>query len=118
MNIIIIGTAYPYRGGLASYNERLARQFTAEGHNVVIKTFTFQYPGFLFPGKSQYIDGPAPAALKIERKVSSVNPLNWIKAGYQIRKEKPDILIFKYWLPFMAPCFGTIARISRSKTGR
>jgi glycosyltransferase involved in cell wall biosynthesis len=114
MNIIIIGTAYPFRGGLASFNERLATQFEAEGHNVVIKTFTIQYPGFLFPGKSQYINGPAPTALKIERKVSSVNPLNWISAGYQIRKERPDILIFKYWLPFMAPCFGTIARIAKS----
>lgn len=114
MNITIIGTAYPYRGGLAAYNERLARQFADEGHNVKILTFTLQYPGFLFPGKSQFLEGPPPANLYIERKISSVNPFNWISLGYKVKKEKPDLLIFKYWIPFMAPCFGTIARIVKS----
>jgi len=113
MKIIIIGTAYPYRGGLAAYNERLAREFVSEGNEVSILTFSLQYPGFLFPGKSQYIDGPAPEGLKIERRVNSVNPLNWLNLGLRIRREKPDILIFKYWLPFMAPCFGTIAWLAR-----
>lgn len=105
-----MGTAHPFRGGLASYNERLAKQFQDEGHDVEIYTFTTQYPNFLFPGKSQYSEEPAPKDLKITRKVSSVNPFNWIKVGNEIRRAKPDILIFKYWLPFMGPCFGTIAR--------
>lgn len=113
MNIVIIGTAYPYRGGLAAYNERLARQFVDEGSNVSVMTFTLQYPGFLFPGKSQYLDGPAPEGLKIERSVNSINPLNWISIGYRLKKAKPDLIIFKYWLPFMAPCFGTIAKVAR-----
>jgi len=113
MNIILVGTAYPYRGGLAAFNERLAVQFVLEGQNVTIVTFSLQYPSFLFPGKSQYLDAPPPENLSIKRLVNSVNPLSWIKAGNMIRKEKPDILIFKYWLPFMAPAFGTIARIAR-----
>ncbi|HUX95223.1 MAG TPA: glycosyltransferase [Bacteroidales bacterium] len=113
MKITIIGTAYPYRGGLAAYNERLAREFVTEGHNVTIVTFSLQYPSFLFPGKSQYLDGPAPEELNIRREVNSVNPFNWISTGRRIKKQNPDILIFKYWLPFMAPCFGTIARIVR-----
>lgn len=108
--IIIVGTAHPFRGGLASYNERLALQFQDEGHEVEIFTFTTQYPNFLFPGKTQYSEEPAPKNIKITRKVSSVNPLNWIKVGNEIKRLKPDILIFKYWLPFMGPCFGTIAR--------
>ncbi len=108
--IIILGTAHPFRGGLASYNERLALEFQNEGHNVEIITFTTQYPNFLFPGKSQFSEEPAPSNLRITRKVSSVNPFNWLKVGRHIRKERPDILIFKYWLPFMGPCFGTIAR--------
>jgi glycosyltransferase involved in cell wall biosynthesis len=114
MKITIIGTAYPYRGGLAAYNERLARQFAEEGHDVTILTFKLQYPGFLFPGKSQFLEGPAPTTIKIERKVNSVNPFNWLSIGYKLKSEKPDILIFKYWMPFMAPCFGTIARIVKS----
>jgi D-inositol-3-phosphate glycosyltransferase len=114
MKIVIIGTAYPYRGGLAAYNERLAKQFTDDGHEVTILTFTLQYPGFLFPGKSQLVEGPPPSSLKIERKVNSVNPFNWFFVGYRLKREKPDLLIFKYWIPFMAPCFGTIARIAKS----
>ncbi len=108
--IIIVGTAHPFRGGLASYNERLALQFQDEGHDVEIFTFTTQYPNFLFPGKTQYSEEPAPNNIKITRKVSSVNPMNWVKVGNEIKRLKPDILIFKYWLPFMGPCFGTIAR--------
>ena len=114
MNITIIGTAYPYRGGLAAYNERLAKEFVNEGHTVTILTFTLQYPGFLFPGKSQFLEGPAPVGIRIERKVNSINPFNWISVGHKIKRIKPDLLIFKYWIPFMAPCFGTIARIAKS----
>ena len=115
MKIIILGTAHPYRGGLASYNERLARQFISEGHDVKIFTFTLQYPGFLFPGKTQYTDNQAPVGINIARVLNSVNPFNWIKTGYRIRKERPDILVIKYWHPFMAPCFGTVARIAGRK---
>jgi D-inositol-3-phosphate glycosyltransferase len=113
MKIVIIGTAYPYRGGLAAYNERLALQFMNEGHEVSVMTFTLQYPGFLFPGKSQFLDGPAPTGIRIERCVNSINPFSWISTGRRLGKLKPDLIIFKYWLPFMAPCFGTIARIAR-----
>ncbi len=112
-NIIILGTAFPFRGGLAVYNERLAKAFQEEGNNVNIQTFKLQYPGFLFPGKTQYADWQAPSHLDIDASVNSINPLNWIKIGKKIKKLKPDILIIKYWLPFMAPCFGTIARIAR-----
>ncbi len=113
LHIVILGTSFPFRGGLAAYNERLARQFQAEGHTVSIYTFSLQYPGFLFPGKSQYADWAAPADLDIHVKVNSVNPLNWMKVGREIKKLNPDLLIIKYWLPFMAPCFGTIARIAK-----
>jgi len=119
MKVILLGTAHPYRGGLASYNERLARQFIYEGHDIEILTFTLQYPGFFFPGKSQYTDSPAPVGVKIVRILNSVNPVNWIRTGYRIKKENPDIILIKYWHPFMAPCFGTVARIAkRNKAGK
>jgi len=108
--IIIVGSAHPFRGGLATFNERLAEEFQKEGHEVVIYTFTLQYPPFLFPGKTQYSDSEKPD-LNIEISVNSINPFNWWKVGRKISKEKPNILIFKYWTPFMAPCFGKIARI-------
>jgi D-inositol-3-phosphate glycosyltransferase len=114
MKIISIGPAYPYRGGLASFNDRLAQQFSDEGHNIEIITFSLQYPRILFPGKTQYTDGPSPQGIKITRKLNSINPLNWIAVGLKIKREKPDILLVRFWLPFMAPCFGTIARIASS----
>jgi len=109
--IAIIGTAWPYRGGLSAYNERLARELIGMGHEVTIYTFTLQYPTFLFPGKSQYSDDSAPGDLKIVRKINSVNPFNWITAGLSIRRTSPGIVIIKYWLPFMGPAFGTILRL-------
>ncbi len=111
MKIVIVGTAYPYRGGLAAFNERLARQFLAEGHEVHVVTFTLQYPSFLFPGKTQYSAEAAPEDLKIVRRVNSCNPLNWIRVGKEIRKMDADLLITCYWMAFMAPCFSVIERI-------
>lgn len=115
--VTILGPAYPYRGGLASIMETLARTFNKRGDQARVLTFTVQYPSLLFPGKSQYRDGEPPADVNITRCVSTVNPLNWIKVGQLIRREAPDLLVMKYWTPFMAPCFGTIARIAR-RNGR
>lgn len=111
--VILIGTAHPLRGGLASYNERLAREFMALGHEVLIYTFSLQYPGFLFPGKTQYSSSPKPEGLTIKACINSVNPLNWIKTGREIRNLKPDLVVIKFWLPFMGPCLGTLAAIIR-----
>ncbi len=112
--IVIIGTAYPFRGGLAAFNERLAQQFIDSGHQVDLITFTVQYPEFLFPGKSQYSEDPAPP-LNIKRWIHSFNPINWFIAGIKIRKLKADIIICKYWLPLLGPCFGTILWLVKRK---
>jgi glycosyltransferase involved in cell wall biosynthesis len=111
--IVIIGSAYPLRGGLSAYNERIARAYQQQGDDVSIYTFSLQYPGFFFPGKTQYSSDPAPGDLNIKVKINSVNPFNWINVGREIKKLKPDLVIIKFWIPFMAPCLGTIARIIR-----
>jgi len=119
MKVVLLGSAHPYRGGLASYNERLAQQFITEGNETEILTFTLQYPGFFFPGKTQFTENKAPEGINITRVLNSVNPLNWIKTGYRIRKINPEILLIKYWHPFMAPCLGTVARIAKKRnTGK
>jgi D-inositol-3-phosphate glycosyltransferase len=111
--VVIIGSAHPLRGGLATYNERLAKEYINQGNDVVIYTFSLQYPGFLFPGKTQYSSEPAPEGIPIRIKVNSINPFNWIRIGREIRKSRPDLVIVKFWIPFMAPCLGTICRIIR-----
>jgi len=110
--IVIIGTAYPLRGGgIATFNERLAREFTTQGFDTTIYTFSLQYPKILFPGTTQYSSEQAPADLKIKVCINSINPFNWIKIGNDLRKVQPDVIVVRYWLPFMGPCFGTILRL-------
>ena len=110
-SVIIIGPAHPLRGGLASFNERLAMEFIQENYDTSIYTFSLQYPSFLFPGTTQYSTEPKPNDISIFEKINSINPLNWIKIGYELKNKKPSIIIVRYWLPFMGPCLGTILRI-------
>ena len=109
--VVIIGPAHPLRGGLASFNERMAKEFMIEDYQTSIYTFSLQYPSFLFPGTTQFSAEPAPSTLDIHVKINSINPLNWIKIGLELKKNQPDLIVVRYWLPFMGPCLGTILRI-------
>lgn len=114
---IIIGPAFPLRGGIANFNEALCRAFIKAGIQSRIFSFSLQYPDFLFPGKTQYDKGSSkPLDLKIEILINSVNPFSWFKTVKRIKEENPDYIIIRYWLPFMAPCLGTIARLVKWKT--
>ncbi len=108
--VIIIGPGHPLRGGLATFNQRLAKEFIDTGNDCSLYSFSLQYPSFLFPGKTQYTDEPAPVNLKINSVINSINPFNWIKTGNRLKKEKPDIIVVRFWLPFMGPALGTILR--------
>lgn len=109
--LIIMGPAWPLRGNLAAFDEKLAASFIEAGIKTKLSTFSLQYPGFLFPGSTQYSSDPAPEGLTIEVVINSINPFNWIKVGLRIKNEKPDLIIVRYWLPFMGPCLGSILRI-------
>jgi glycosyltransferase involved in cell wall biosynthesis len=115
--IVIIGPAHPLRGGLASYDERLAREFMNAGFQTTIYTFSLQYPSFLFPGTTQYSSEPAPTDLDIRVKINSINPLNWIRVGKELKALAPEIIVVRYWLPFMGACLGKILRIAK-KNGK
>jgi len=108
--VIIIGPAHPLRGGLATFNQRLAKQFIDEGHECSIVSFSLQYPAFLFPGTTQYSTDTAPSNLTIHTLINSVNPFNWLNIGIKLKQWKPDLIVVRYWLPFMGPALGTILR--------
>jgi glycosyltransferase involved in cell wall biosynthesis len=119
MKVVIIGPAHPLRGGLATFNQRLAKQFTNEGHDCSIVSFSLQYPSFLFPGTTQFSSDPPPEDISIHTLINSVNPLNWVTVGLKIKKWKPDLVIVRYWLPFMGPALGTVLRqVRRNKATR
>lgn len=113
--------AHPLRGGIAASTERLAVELQKKGISVVIYSYSLQYPGFLFPGKTQFTSDPAPLGangkpLKIVTCINSVNPLSWILTGLRIASEQPDQVIVRFWLPFMGPALGTLLRIARWRT--
>ena len=108
--VVIIGPAWPLRGGLATFDQRLAKQFIDEGMDCSIYSFSLQYPSFLFPGTTQYSTEAAPEGINIVSVINSVNPFNWIRVGNMLKKMKPDIIVVRYWLPFMGPALGTILR--------
>jgi glycosyltransferase involved in cell wall biosynthesis len=117
MKVIIIGPAWPLRGGLASFDQRLCKAFMDEGHICSIYSFSLQYPSFLFPGKTQFSSDPPPMGIEIHPSINSVNPLNWLVIGNRLQQEAPDLVVVRYWLPFMGPALGTILRRIR-KNGK
>ncbi len=111
--IVLLSPAHPLRGGIAAFTERFAQELQSKGHEVSIYSFSLQYPGFLFPGKTQFSSDPAPTGLRIKTIVNSINPLNWLKVGLELRRLRPDVIMPRYWLPFMGPCLGTILRLAK-----
>ena len=77
--VIIIGPAHPYRGGIANFNNSLAKAFQDNKDDVQVYSFKLQYPSFLFPGKSQYSTSEKPKDLEITSEVNSVNTINWLR---------------------------------------
>ena len=114
--VIIIGPAFPYRGGIANFNNSLSVEYKNQGADVTVYSFSLQYPSFLFPGKTQYEEGDSPEGINIISIINSINPFNWFKVAKKIKKENPDYVIIRYWLPFMAPALGTIAKLIKKTT--
>lgn len=111
--LVIIGPAWPLRGGLAAFDEKLATTFINKGIETSIDTFSLQYPSFLFPGTTQYTHLPAPKGIIIHESINSINPFNWIKIGLALKRQAPTCIIVRFWLPFFAPSLGTICRIAK-----
>jgi hypothetical protein len=109
-SVVIIGPAYPLRGGLATFDQRLAREFIHAGYDCTIYSFSLQYPSFLFPGTTQYSSEPPPEGLTIVSRINSINPFGWRQVGRELCRRQPDIVVVRYWLPFMGPALGTILR--------
>ena len=115
MKVVIIGPAHPLRGGIADFNEALCQGFLDAGIQANLYSFSFQYPSFLFPGTSQFTKDEAPKQLDIHSTIHSLNPLSWRSTAKKIIAEKPDFVLVRYWLPFMAPALGRICRRIRKQ---
>lgn len=100
------------RGGIAHFIALLASHLQKR-HEAHIVSFKRQYPAFLFPGKTQMEEGEPGIPVCASAEIDSINPFNWIRVGAKLRRERPDVILYKYWLPFFGPCFGTICAIAK-----
>ena len=115
MRVIYIGPLHPYRGGIAVTGERFVYELQERGVEIKAWTFKLLYPQFLFPGKTQFRDTPPFYPIHIERQVHTINPVNWFSVARQINRIKPNMVVFRYWIPQLAPSYGTIARLISNK---
>ncbi len=113
MQIILTGPAYPMRGGIAHFNTLLYKKLEEVGHSLKILSFSRQYPGFLFPGKTQFEEGDPLYPTENYPMLDSINPFSWIRSALWLKKQHPDLLIIQFWQPFFAPCFATLAMIAK-----
>lgn len=116
MKIAFLGPAYPQRGGIAQFIAIYAQKLINAGHEVKIFSFKKQYPDFLFPGKTQNEESKKIIDLPIKQVVTPYNPLSFLGCAKKINQFNPDVLIFKYWIPFFAPLYGTLLRFLLKKS--
>ena len=110
MKIAILSSFFPLRGGIAQFNAALYTELGKE-HDVKAFNFSRQYPGILFPGKTQYVsEKDDTAKVTAEPVLDTANPFSYGKAARTIRKWDPDLLLMKYWMPWFAPSLGYVAR--------
>ncbi len=111
LKCVIIGPAHPLRGGISATDEALASAMQEKGYETEIVSFTLQYPEFLFPGKSQFTTDPAPKDLSIKPLINSINPISWKKTATHINALAPQLVVVRFWLPFLGPALGSILRM-------
>jgi len=113
----LIGPTYPYRGGIAHYTTLLARHLREEGHEVLLLSFSRQYPGWLFPGRSDKDPSERPLRAEAEYILDPINPLTWRRTLKRIKEWRPDVVIIPWWHPYFAPAWSILSRgIKRMKS--
>jgi len=111
MKITLIGPAYPYRGGISHFNSEMARAFLEQkGIEVQVINFHRLYPGFIFPGKTQFDESENTFNVPSERLIDVCNPISWFRTANKINAFKPDLVFFQWWTPLTAIPYLVIAK--------
>lgn len=108
MRIAILSCFYPFRGGISQFNTYLLKELSKK-HDVKAFNFKRQYPGILFPGKTQKV-AQDDDALPVESisVLDTANPLTYGKTAKVIAEYGPDLLITRYWMSYFAPSLGSV----------
>ena len=108
--VAVVGLSYPYRGGISHYSTLFVRALRGV-YEVSFITLRRQYPGFLFPGQTQFDFSANTLVEPNTRIIDTLNPLTWLQTARVLNREQPELIVFQWWHPFFAPCFGTIVRL-------
>jgi len=114
VRLALIGPVYPYRGGIAHYTTALYKALRERGHDLLLVSFSRQYPQRLFPGKSDR--DPSRNPLKVEEArywLDSLNPLTWLRTFARIRRTRPEIMVMQWWTTFWAPAWLALGVLNR-----
>ncbi len=118
MKIGLFSSFYPYRGGIAQFSAQLYNALKVD-HDVEAFTFKRQYPNFLFPGKSQFVDEADTAeVIDAKRTLDSVNPISYRRTAMSIASYEPDLVISQYWMTFFGPSLGRMHKLLPKGTKR
>jgi len=108
-HLMLVGPVAPYRGGIAHFTEALGQALQARGHQVSALSFRRQYPRWLFPGRTQTEPEPIAPSMPAAYVLDPLRPWTWWQGARWIQAQRPDLVVFQYWMPFFAPVYGTIA---------
>ncbi|MCA9935456.1 MAG: glycosyltransferase [Ardenticatenaceae bacterium] len=105
----LIGPTYPYRGGIAHYTTLLAEELRQEDE-VLLISFSQQYPHWLFPGRSDRDPSERPLRTDAEYLLNPLNPLSWWRTLRRLRQWQPDVVIIPWWVLFWAPVWAVLGQ--------
>jgi len=118
MKISVFSAFFPFRGGIAQFNARLVDELSKK-HQVSTFTFKQQYPKFLFPGKTQFVDLKENTdVIAASRIVSTFNPFSYFAGAKKIERSTPEVFITNYWMTFFGPFMGLMGRRLKNKSKR
>ena len=114
--VVVVGPVFPFRGGIADTNNAFVETLISQGEDVVVFSFSLLYPKILFPGKTQFSNSEEKPDVTSYREINTLNPITWWKTAKRIKALKPRLVVFRYWTPWLALCYHTIASQIACKT--
>ncbi|MCS6808185.1 MAG: glycosyltransferase [Bacteroidota bacterium] len=109
--IVLIGPAYPYRGGNALFMSYLYEALIPY-FRVHLINYTLLYPTILFPGTTQFDkSNTLTKVVPSERLLHSIYPPSWWRVARRIRELSPHLVAFDWWNPFFALSHYTICSL-------
>jgi D-inositol-3-phosphate glycosyltransferase len=109
-HVRLIGPVFPLPGGIAQHNARLATELQSRGFDVVVESWSHQYPKGLYRGEAQVpssqpeIEQPS----AVLRELKWFSPWSWWRAG--LRARSADIVILTIPTPFHAMPYWLLTR--------